>query len=53
MMRAVIVVIDLSKTIELKDFKPSRFSVVCKMIKLFMKLLKEKNPLVQFSLMVG
>jgi hypothetical protein len=36
-MRAVFIALDMTKTIQMKDFKPSRLSVATQMIKNFIK----------------
>jgi transcription initiation factor TFIIH subunit 2 len=51
-LRAVIVVIDLTKSINMKDFKPSRLSVVISMLKLFFKRAKENTPIIKFALAI-
>jgi hypothetical protein len=47
--RAVIVVIDLTKSINMKDFKPSRLSIVTSMLKYFLKKAKESTPIIKFA----
>lgn len=51
-LRAVIVVVDLTKSINMKDFKPSRLSVVTSMLKLFFKRAKENTPIIKFALAI-
>lgn len=51
-LRAVIVVIDLTKSINMKDFKPSRLSTVTTMLKYFFKRAKENTPIIKFALAV-
>jgi hypothetical protein len=36
-MRAIFIALDMTKTIQMKDFKPSRLSVATQMIKNFIK----------------
>jgi len=43
------VVIDLTKSINMKDFKPSRLSIVTSMLKYFLKKAKESTPIIQFA----
>jgi hypothetical protein len=51
-LRAVIVVIDLTKSINMKDFKPSRLSIVTSMIKYFFRRAKENTPIIKFALAI-
>ena len=51
-LRAVIAVIDLTRSINMKDFKPSRLSAVTTMLKVFFKRAKENTPIVKFALAV-
>jgi hypothetical protein len=48
-MRAVFIVIDMTKTIQMKDFKPSRLSIATQMIKHFIKKSKETTPMIMYS----
>lgn len=52
-MRAVIVVVDLTKSINMKDFKPSRLSVVTGMLKFFFRKAKESTPIIKFAFAIG
>ena len=51
-MRAVFIALDMTKTIQMKDFKPSRLSVATQMIKHFIKKSKESTPIIQYSFSV-
>jgi hypothetical protein len=51
-MRAILIVFDMTKSIQIKDFKPSRLSVASQMIKLFIKKSKDQTPIVKYSLAV-
>lgn len=51
-LRAVIVVIDLTKSINMKDFKPSRLSVVTTMLKFFLRRAKDNTPIIKFALAI-
>ena len=48
-MRAVFIVLDMTKTIQMKDFKPSRLSVATQMIKQFIKKSKQSTPFIMYS----
>lgn len=50
--RAVIVVIDLTKSVNMKDFKPSRLSIITTMLKLFFRKAKENTPVIKFALAI-
>ena len=45
-------VIDLTKSINMKDFKPSRLSVVTSMLKFYFKKAKENTPIIKFALAI-
>lgn len=48
-MRAIFIVLDLTKPIQMKDFKPSRLSVSVQMIKNYLKKSKEETPIIKYS----
>ncbi len=50
--RAVAIIIDLTKSINMKDFKPSRLSVVTSMLKYFIKKAKQNTPIIKFTLAI-
>ena len=52
-MRSIIIVIDMTKSMNMKDFKPSRLSIATSMIKQFIKKAKENTPIVKFALAIG
>lgn len=51
-MRAVFIALDMTKTIQMKDFKPSRLSVATQMIKHFIKRSKETTPIIKYAFAV-
>lgn len=52
LIRAVFIILDLTQSMQIKDFKPSRLSISLQMIKNFIKKAKDSTPVVKFSLAV-
>lgn len=51
-MRAMMIVVDMTRSIQMKDFKPSRLSITLQMIKLLIKLAKDATPVIKFALAI-